>query len=131
MIEEYEELFNELHEAAMAGRVHWQTTASDNQFVVVFKDFSLSIKYHPQEQEPSFCSFVIRNASGQVIDTFWVDDTSTEDWRKAFELYSTARRQALGIDVAVKNIVDELRSGKPVGLRKTPPPADDDDEVPF
>jgi hypothetical protein len=130
MIEEYEALFNELYKTASEGRVHWQTTAGDNQFVVVFKEFSLTIKYHQQEQDPSYCSFVIRNSSGQVIDTFWVDETS-EDWRKAFELYSTARRKALGIDVAVKHIVDELRSGKPVGSRVPPPPADDDDEVPF
>ena len=130
MIEDYEELFNELYSAAVEGRVHWQTTASENQFVVVFREFSLAVKFHPQESEPSYCSFVIRNASGQVIDQFWVDETNTADWHKAYELYSNARRKALGIDVAVKNIVDELRSGKPVGKRKPHPPGDDE-EVPF
>jgi hypothetical protein len=130
MIEDYEELFNELYLAAVEGRVHWQTTASENQFVVVFKEFSLAIKFHPQDNEPSYCSFVIRNSSGQVIDQFWVDETNTADWHKAYELYSSARRKALGIDVAVKNIVDELRSGKAVGKRK-PHPLGDDEEVPF
>lgn len=129
MTPEYTQLVEELYASTLEDRVQWQRTATANQFVVYLKQVSVAIKYYSPDNDPDYCTFTLRDASGQIIDNFWVDQTSAA-WDKTRDLYAAARRRALGIDSAVRTILDELRSGRVVG-EKTPHPPGDDEDVPF
>jgi hypothetical protein len=126
---QYEELFEKLSERTQRGAVNWHPTADENEFVVYFRGFSLSVRFYESERDASEMYFKIRDDSGKEVDTFWISENDIR-WEMAYRIYSSARRKALRIDEAVNSIVKQLDNAPTVGLEK-PPGTEEEDDIPF
>lgn len=126
---EYIDLVEKLLERTRDGEVNWKGTVKSNEYMIYFKNFSLSIS-------TSFDNFTnqnnvvisLRNDSGDEIDNFWIDEEDAH-YKLVSELHAGARRKALQIDEALSTIMTELESTETVGL----PEKNDgfDDDIPF
>lgn len=135
--DEYVSLVGKLLDRTKSGEVNWKSTANENEFMVYFKKFSLSVSssYDNHSQEEQYV-ISLRNESGAEIDRFWLEPHE-EQWKTASELYIGARRKALKIDDALSLIMSELESDGSVGLEEKPEKKnksgfeDFDDDIPF
>ena len=130
--DEYYELIAKLVKRTLSGEVNWKATSDDNQFVLYFNNFSLSV-YQATDQNSGeeFARIVLLNDDGKEIDSFWVSERD-EHWEIASNLFTGARRKALKIDEALHTILDELDGDGTVGKKEAPnkkTPFDDD--IPF
>ena len=129
MTGDYIDLFNELHSGTVSGRVNWQSTAGDEQFVVYFEQAAVTTRFFTSDNGVNTVKFTLHDPAGKTIDQFYVYD-SEEEWERAWEMYSGARRRARGIDTALQTILAELKSGNVVG-KGSEPTEDDGEDVPF
>lgn len=107
---EYYQMINRLTERTIEGDVNWKTTSDENQFIVYFKQFSLSVRNgHDRHEEIDFISISIHNNTGDVIDGFFVTEGDNH-WEQVSSLYAGARRKALDIDKAIHSMMEELDS---------------------
>lgn len=131
--DDYIHLVEKLVERTKAGEVNWKSTVSDNEFMVYFKNFSLSVStsYDPDEDRV-FAYLSLRNDSGKEIDKFWIDQDD-EHFQMISDMHAGARRKAFRIDEALHTIMSELNSDGAVGLKKKPAKNVDnfDDDIPF
>lgn len=129
--DDYIHLIEKLHKRTQNGEVNWKSTARVNEFMVYFKDFSLSVasRFDTNEDE-DIVSITLRNDSGTEIDRFWITPQDVSLYHTASEMHSGARRKALQIDDALSVIMSELESDEVVGLPDDPRNAFDDD-IPF
>lgn len=129
---EYVDLIEKLAERTADARVNWKTTSSENEFVVYFADFSVSLRIHSDYQDNEYVTVVLRDKAGKSIDELTI---GLEDdlWTTVHALYLAARRKALRIDDALRHIISELSSDRqnigdePQVREKN----DDDDDLPF
>lgn len=128
--EEYLDLLKKLVAKTEAGAVNWHPTSNDNEFVVYFDQFSLSMYMSREEREEDSCTFTIRDSTGKTVDRFWLQE-SEANWSLVDRLFTAARRKALRVDEAVGAILRELDSKKSVGLAEAPTKPADDDDIPF
>ena len=131
--DDYISLVQRLIGRTKSGDVNWKLTANENEFMVYFKKFSLSVRRSYDHQEDmEYTSISLRNDSGEEIDQYWIS-TKDPQWNIVNDLYDGARRKALQIDDALHIIMEELDSDGSVGLEEKPlkPSSEIEDDVPF
>lgn len=131
--DDYISLVQRLLDRTKSGDVNWKLTANENEFMIYFKKFSLSVRHtYDQHEDMEYTSITLRDDSGEEIDQFWIDTTDPH-WNIVNDLYAVARRRALHIDDALHIIMKELDSDGSVGLEEKPlkPSSAIEDDVPF
>ena len=127
----YTDVINGLLQKSLSKEVVWDVTSKSNIFVVYFKDSSLVINQH-DNQNDLWISVDIINYNGEKIDGFWIADNEGDDWAIINELFSIARRSALAIDNTIHGMLSEINSTKTIGQKKK---KEDDkgftDDIPF
>jgi hypothetical protein len=88
--------------------IEWKEGVYPGAFQVSFPNYSLTLA--PCEGEHGDTDYVIAviDSDGNTIDTFSDVDLGGDYFPKLAELYQNARRQALGVDKALDEILDEL-----------------------
>ena len=119
--EHYRALMKSLTERTAARTAQWKPTSRDNEFVLYFEDYSISLKTDSISDQ-ILCH--LRSREGKMLDTFEVG-LQDVDWHLLESLLSGARRSALGLDEAVQRIMAELQTKAIVGLNA--PPTEEDD----
>src|SRR5688572_28326717 len=103
------QLIQKLHDATVAGKLNWKQGVKENVFQVSFPATTVIISYRWVNTSGDEYDVSILNEEGKVVDAASSDDPDAENWFTVFdEIYTVARRKALGADVAVKRIADEL-----------------------
>lgn len=130
--EMYIEIIDKLADKTREKEINWKPSSQEKIFLVNFPSFSISIRevYYidVQRRKKGRIEFNVINDDGDKIDSFSVNEDDVQ-WQHCHELYSGARRIALGIEEAVKKIKDELKKDGVVGEKLTPPW--DRPEIPF
>lgn len=110
-----------LYSKTMDGTMDWKPSARDNTFQVSFSSYTLRLSQDGRNDEPDY-TFELLNEDGDVADAFsdndliasgydapQKDENEITGWYRAIgDLYSRARRIALGADKAIDAILSEL-----------------------
>jgi hypothetical protein len=100
------------------GKVRWDKTLDDGVFQAAFSEgFSLRISERPSADDPEGSDFVVTlyNEEGEVIERFSDLDFGSDQilgqhpYHTLAEIYTTARRTAMGAAKAIDTIIGELR----------------------
>jgi hypothetical protein len=88
--------------------IEWKEGVYPGAFQVSFPNYSLTLI--PREGQDDTTDYIIGiiDSDGHTIDTFSDVDLGGDYYAKMAELYQNARRQALGVDKALDEILDEL-----------------------
>lgn len=111
---QYSDIVSRILKATKEGRVRWNESATNPDFFVIFKNFTLVLWQGVEPSNEEFVSVGIRNKKGELADSFSVDEHEG-DYRIVVELYALARRNARRIDEAVAEIAKELESEEQIG----------------
>ena len=118
------------------GKINWQPTVEEAVYQAAFPNYLVKIWMRPsiyQQQEEDACVAIL-NKDGSVIEEFDDVTLTGTGFKESFllmrELYRLARRNAMGLDKAL----DEILSG--LGPAEPEPPSESarlksDDDVPF
>jgi hypothetical protein len=119
--EKYQRLVEGLVSKTSRHELDWKTTADTNAFQVSLRQFSIVFSEETMRRSPinAFAAvtsykvrkFSILNPNGEEIDAFSEDDLSGEIATDLATLYQDVRRQALGVDRALDEILEELTNG--------------------
>src|SRR6266446_8415429 len=99
------------------GKVRWEKTLDDGVFQAAFSEgFSMRISERPSETEPEGTDVVVTlyNEEGEVIERFSDADFGgakifgKHPYQTMKEIYTTARRTAMGAAKAIDTIIGEL-----------------------
>jgi hypothetical protein len=109
--EQIERLVERLLIRTREGKVNWEPTAQGHVLQAVQGDYVLRLRAHddPEEETSEGYTLSILDGRGRVVH-----ETSPLElgWREYFEkfnqIYTTARRQALGVDKAIRSLLDSL-----------------------
>ena len=106
---EISDILATLLERTREDKVSWQTTAAESTFLAVLGKASVTI------EESSFPEYnvVLRilNHEGRQIESLIIGPTtSPQQDQQLEELYSKARRIALGVDSQLEDLLKELES---------------------
>jgi frataxin-like iron-binding protein CyaY len=113
----YTNVIDGLLKKSLSKEVIWDVTTNADVFVVYFKDSSLVLHQHSNQDE-TWISVDVIDYKGNKIDGFWVSDDENEDWTTINELFSIARRSALAIDKAIEGMLTEINRTGSIGQRK-------------
>lgn len=105
----YLEIMTELLSATSEGRARWQA-ASESKFWIALSKFGLALE---TVHAGILVSLVDRK--GEAIDRILFERGAAQ-YESVDRLFTLARRQALGIDEALSEILDELSKNKTVGI---------------
>jgi hypothetical protein len=129
MIDKFDELIDLLKQQTARGQLNWQTTADVNEFIVHFKGFSVSIlkSYEDADAIDGYLrhdgySIVLRDSLAEYVDSKWIS-TSSDEHDGVTTLFEQARRKAKKIDVALDQIIAELKESSKS--------SDSEDDIPF
>ena len=104
-------VIKQLHKKTLAGKIFWEATVEADVYQASFP--GSTIKIFPQGAD---YVVMIYNDEGVLIEEvndtdFDPDDFGDEDpYAFLDELYSMARRRALGVDEALDSLLDELEA---------------------
>jgi hypothetical protein len=120
--EQYNDVISGLLAKTKTKKAIWNTTTDDDTFIVYFEKFSLSVKRKYRcdfngNIEETWISVDLINDLGDRIDGFIVEPID-DDWNKMIELHTLARRSALSIDDAIKEMLTELNKEGIIGKKK-------------
>lgn len=135
---QYSKVIHGLLQNSQENSVVWNTTTDSNTFIVYFSKFSLSIRQHSNSDynnnyhETWITVDLINNDTGDNIDGFMLEE-GDEDWNNISELYTLARRSALSIDTAIKEMLTEINKNGVIGKKKENASNGDSfaDDIPF
>jgi hypothetical protein len=104
------ELCERLAEATALGAVEW-TAEEETAFVCKRRSGTVGIRSRDRDGEPPY-ELVIFNQRGAKVESLlseWSAEQEPAFWNKAVaDLYRAARRQALGVDKLVDDLLGEL-----------------------
>jgi len=103
---EISDILTTLLERTRQDKVGWQTTVDESTFVAVFGKASVSIV---EFGYPETVMLRILNQEGRQIES--TAGTTAEEDEQLKELYSKARRIALGVDSQLEDLLKELQAG--------------------
>ena len=127
----YTNVINGLLKKSLSKEVIWDVTTNPNVFVVYFKDSSLTLHQHNNQNE-SWVSVDVIDYKGDRIDGFWVSEEENDDWAIINELFSVARRSALAIDNTIQSMLTEINQIGIVGKKRKNDDGDGfADDIPF
>lgn len=95
------------------GMINWETTDRDDEFQLSFAEYTirLSIGQSPSNSTAPAYYVSIYNSNGQLIENVTDEDLDgylQDSFKELRELYGAARRNALGVDKAIEDILKEL-----------------------
>jgi hypothetical protein len=99
-------LLLELVQKTRAGNLNWETTAAEGVYQVWFRRFTVQIS-----QSGTDYLLAIRNSEGMLIEEASNPQLSSnipDAFSEMGELLTNARRQALGVDAALDELLNEL-----------------------
>ena len=91
-----------------SNELEWKEGVYSASFQVSFPNYSLTLSENQRERGGYDYVISILDADGSIIDTFSDIDLGEGYYSKMVELYQNARRQALGVDKALDEILNEL-----------------------
>jgi hypothetical protein len=95
-----------LYEKTTNGELVWERTGDDTQFEAAFANFGITLLKGPLG-EPELW---LHNEKGEVFETFTALDAANVDlYEQLKEMYEKARRQALGVDKSLDELLKELK----------------------
>ena len=107
---EYRPLINRLIAMTLNKECEWETTSDKEKFLLTIGDESITISHFlcfPTD-EPTIC-FEILDNFGERVDAIFVSDDDS-DYDQMWDLYWTARRDALKIKDTISKIMQNLDS---------------------
>lgn len=111
-VKKYQKIVDGLVSKTQNHELEWRETVDRQRFQVSFKNYSVIISKEIWK-EGSGIRISILNPEGTEIDSFDDEDLHNEGLDKYSDvmsaLYLNARRQALGVDAALDEILNELR----------------------
>jgi hypothetical protein len=132
------ELLVLLYDGTKAATAPWKRTEDPDTFQATFPEYSVRIQQTSDEQQTDI-TLSILNAKGDVVEQ--IPDGELKNWQfpgqsTAFnymaDLWSMARRSALGADKAVSSIIDILKRSNPgTPIPPVKPTKKRDDDLPF
>ena len=123
----YEEIIKNIENKTEENNANWHTTARENEFIIYFKEFSLSVStHHDADQEISYVQITMYSEDGIPIDYFTIEDRDTE-YNYMYNFYQSAKRKALNIDEALNQILSEVKKEGIIGEKNT----SSDPNIPF
>jgi hypothetical protein len=109
------ELCERLAGATMLGELEW-TVEEETSFVCRRSSGTIGIRSRDRDGEPPY-ELVIFNSNGAKVETLLSEWSAEEEpalWNKALvDLYRTARRNALGVDKLLDDLLAELPATQP------------------
>jgi hypothetical protein len=106
--EKYQKIVDRLIDRTAKRQIEWKEGVNSGVFQVSFPNYSLILGQHDMVTGSFDYIISIIDADGNTIDTFSDIDLGGDYYPKMGELYQNARRQALGVDKALDEILDEL-----------------------
>jgi hypothetical protein len=107
-------LVQRLHAKTAAGELQWDKTVSKNSFQTAFPSYvvRVSVNYTEDDEAPDY-HVAVRDGAGTTIES--VSDRDIHNVlpdSKAYslmnELFTMARRKALGVNQAIESLLNEL-----------------------
>jgi len=110
--EEYKKIMVSIHEKTINKKAFWKETIESDKYILSLSKFSITIYEKLVGIE---YRIVIINENGDEIDRFSVKytDSGLDDVR---ETYDYAKRIALKIDEAIKQIEEDVTQSDTIGL---------------
>jgi hypothetical protein len=109
------QLVKRLLDSTHSGQTTWEVTGDDNAFLTSFPNYSIRIIFlHPGNQPDPDYYLQIINQDSQLIEEFSDTELGSdmnnirESFRMMRDMYNTARRNALGVDKAIDDILEAL-----------------------
>lgn len=107
-------LIQRLHAKTMAGELQWEKTVSKNSFQTAFPNYvvRVSVTYAEDDSAPDY-HIAVRDGAGTTIESVSDRDiNSALPDSRAYplmgELFTKAKRQALGVNQALESLLNEL-----------------------
>jgi hypothetical protein len=102
-------LIRRIFEKTKAGELRWQPTSDPNVFALSFPHYSVSLERVP-DTEDTIESFIFRisNDEGQTIEELNSFLASNYGFGELRELFDRVRRNAMGLDKALDDLLSEL-----------------------
>ncbi len=121
MADKLTEFVLKLAKRTTEGKVTWERTVLDGVYQAAFPDYTVKLfKRDSRYGEDSAVDVVIQilNSEGELLDE--IDDATLSDGRDGgriykvmSEMYSLARRRAMGVEAALDSLLDELGPDQP------------------
>jgi hypothetical protein len=109
--DKYQHLVERLVAKTDRGEVDWKEAAGSDTFQVSFANYSLTLSVSQNREGSTLYVISILNSEGRTVDSFSdedLDDGGGRYYPIMGELYHKARRQALGVDKALDEILGQL-----------------------
>jgi hypothetical protein len=109
--DKYQQLVERLAFKTDQGEVDWREAAGPDTFQVSFANYSITLSLSQNREGATLYVISILNSEGRTVDSFSDQDLEgrgAEYFRIMGELYHKARRQALGVDKALDEILGQL-----------------------
>lgn len=113
-IEKAKLLIDRIHKRTKAGTLDWDETTDDNIFLTTFPDYAIHIAKVEELNGATNYNLSIFNEEGRLIEKFSpgnIADSYDEGYEILEEIFELARGDALGVDVAIDNIISLLEEG--------------------
>ena len=113
-------LLNRLHKKTLDRKVTWEPTAKEGAFQLAFSEYVVRLFQQQNPRDPDGTDYVLSivNKDESVIDSIDDEeltaflraqgDEETSGYRWMGEMYSAARRIALGTEAAIDSLLEEL-----------------------
>lgn len=117
-----------------AKELNWEITGYETTFQTAFPEYTIQIgEYHTSYSQHDYL-ITIQNKDSVDIDNI-SDEELYPVWNEAYknmrELYQLARRQALGVDKVLDDLLQELGVEKEDYELEDPNSINNDDDIPF
>ena len=117
------------------GEVNWKETGKENTYIVSFDKFSIGISKSASIENGWCVRFYISDKSGRILEDYWaykdpdelIEGTAFSAFDYISEIFDLARRKALRVDEAIKEINRELDKFGAIGT----PPKKEEKDLPF
>jgi hypothetical protein len=105
------QLARALFDKTTAGQLHWEPTANQNTFQLSLSNYSTLISKELDPDEPGhYILLRICNEEGQVIEELYEGEAVNAGFSDMRALFNLARRIAMGVDKALDEMLDVLKS---------------------
>lgn len=108
---EYKPLIDKIIQRTSERVLTWMTTSIEDQFETKIGNYNVTIRRvlrDVYDDEPASVSFEILDSYGEKVDYLYTDEDEEIDYDKMLSLFSAARRQALNIDGAISDMMQNL-----------------------
>ena len=104
----YMKIFEKLYIQTNDGLLNWEPGTHDFNFLISFDNYSISITKDIFDEDLERYIFRLHDEFGNEIDGFNVSMGDEPSFTRASDIFSKARRYALNIDKAIREIEAKL-----------------------